>query len=166
MLATFSVFASVGNGSQPFRRFADILRQALELSGNPPCLFQCGHTEVPPIPNCRIVPFFTREEFSMHLDAASHVFLHGGAGSLFMTLRAGKRPAVMPRRCEYNEIIDNHQLQLVEIFGEQELLFPIEDQADLAAYLQLHRPIPKQRIELTTSALFTNLKQEILQATL
>jgi UDP-N-acetylglucosamine transferase subunit ALG13 len=61
------------------------------------------------------------EDFSEKISVASLVILHAGAGSVIHAVRAGKIPVVMPRRVEFGEHVDNHQVEFameLEKFGK------------------------------------------------
>jgi UDP-N-acetylglucosamine transferase subunit ALG13 len=104
-----STFVSVGNATQPFSRLLDeVARLALTLPR--PVIVQ--HGETPFLPDvCKVISFVEMSEFERLVAEAELLILHAGAGSLIHAIRAGKVPVVMPRRAEYGEHVDDHQIE-------------------------------------------------------
>ena len=57
------------------------------------------------------VCFLGMEEFADQMNRAELVILHAGAGSVIHAIQTGKVPVIMPRRQEYGEHVNNHQLE-------------------------------------------------------
>jgi beta-1,4-N-acetylglucosaminyltransferase len=123
-------FVSIGNGTQDFSRLLDeVVRIADQLPQ--PVVVQHGRT---PFSNATIEHFdFTDEDgFLTRLNACTLFITHGGGGSVFSSIRAGKKPVVVPRRKAQGEIVDDHQLYFAEELARQGKIEPVYDIADLA----------------------------------
>jgi UDP-N-acetylglucosamine transferase subunit ALG13 len=83
--------------------------------------------------NCENRPFLGMDEFNEVIAKARIVICHAGAGTISSVLRSGKTPVVVPRRLKYNEIIDDHQIELLEAFAARELVIPAYEIDDLPA---------------------------------
>jgi len=105
-----STFVSVGNGTQPFTRLLDAVER-LAPTLPAPVVVQHGSTPFHPIV-CEARPFVDMAEFERRIAEAKLVILHAGAGSLIHAIRAGRIPVVMPRRRRYDEVVDDHQVEL------------------------------------------------------
>jgi UDP-N-acetylglucosamine transferase subunit ALG13 len=111
-----STFVSVGNTHQHFTRLLDAVAViALELPQ--PVIVQHGHTTFSH-PCCRSEAFLEMSRFERCIASADLVIMHAGAGGLIHALLAGKTPVIFPRRAEYREHLDNHQVQLARAFAE------------------------------------------------
>lgn len=109
MLGTF---VSVGNASQPFVRLLSEVG-ALALALPQPIIVQHGNTPFQSAV-CRAIPFVGMTEYEQFVVSAELLILHAGAGSVIHAVRAGKVPVVMPRRMEFGEHVDNHQIEFAQ----------------------------------------------------
>lgn len=66
--------------------------------------------------------FLDREEFAKWEERADLVITHGGTGAIIGAVKQGKKVIAVPRRAEYGEHVDDHQLQLVSQFRELDLI--------------------------------------------
>lgn len=57
---------------------------------------------------------------------ADVVITHSGVGTILELLEHGVSPVVVPRRSEWNEHVDNHQLQIFEHLREKGVAYPTE----------------------------------------
>ena len=62
---------------------------------------------------------------------ADIVITHGGTGAIIGAVKQGKRVIAVPRLARYGEHVDDHQLQVIGQFQEQNLLFALEDCSQL-----------------------------------
>jgi UDP-N-acetylglucosamine transferase subunit ALG13 len=118
--------------------------------GQEPVVVQTGHTSEVALIRCRGIPFLPSEEFDRHLKDASVVVTHGGTTQL-LAIRFGKVPVAMPRRRQYGEHVNDHQLQLVQALAEEGLVVPAYESAELPraiveARCRRSRPIPISRM--------------------
>ena len=75
--------------------------------------------------------FFTEKEFDSLMFSASLVICHGGTSSIIKALQLGKKVIVVPRLSKFNEHVDDHQLEIVEIFSDLNYLDVIYEVKDL-----------------------------------
>jgi UDP-N-acetylglucosamine transferase subunit ALG13 len=108
----FSIFASVGNATQPFDRFLRMVDEAAERT-RLSALVQTGSGKYRPS-WAQAVDFVTRVRFEELLIQADHVITHAGVGSVMTAVRLGKVPIVIPRRKADGEVINDHQQELAE----------------------------------------------------
>jgi UDP-N-acetylglucosamine transferase subunit ALG13 len=106
---TLSTFVSVGNANQPFYR---LINSVVDNSGQlpSPVFIQFGSAS-PNLRECQGAPFLDMDEFERRVAEATLLIMHAGAGSVIHAIRAGKVPVVMPRLAEYDEHVDNHQVE-------------------------------------------------------
>src|SRR4051794_18675758 len=107
-LALVSTYVSVGNATQPFPRLLDaVIKIAYRLPQ--PVIVQHGSTPFTST-HCIASPFVQMGEFERLIEQAELLILHAGAGSVIHAARAGKVPVVMPRRVQFAELVDDHQI--------------------------------------------------------
>lgn len=76
-------------------------------------------------------PFLDRDEFAEKQDMADVVITHGGTGAIIGAVKKGKKVIAVPRLEKYGEHVDDHQLQLIGQFKEQNLIFGLNDTKEL-----------------------------------
>lgn len=77
--------------------------------------------------------FLDRSEFAKKEENADLVITHGGTGAIIGAVKNGKKVIAVPRRAEYGEHVDNHQIQLVGQFRELDLICECDDCDQLEA---------------------------------
>lgn len=75
--------------------------------------------------------FLDREEFAGIQSKCDIVITHAGTGAIVGALKKGKKVIAVPRLAKYGEHIDDHQLQIVEQFVNQNLIYGLNNCADL-----------------------------------
>jgi len=132
----FLIFVTVGNAIQGFDRLLkeiEVLRKTGFLEGE--VLVQYGHSRFLPC-GCSCVPSLARDEFPKYIAEASLVITHAGAGSIGHCIRLGKKPVVVPRRKEYREHVNDHQLELVRELDAQGRIYAAFDVSDLRSAIE------------------------------
>jgi len=156
------VFVTVGSAPQGFGRLleaVDRLAGTGAFSGDP-VLMQVGHAAgFHPI-HCAARTFIARENFQELVQQASLVICHGGATSLEI-IRAGKLPIVMPRRKQYGEIVNDHQVEFAQALAAEGRVIVAMEPEDLPEAIakarqlnMIRRPLPSSpMVSLVTHAL-------------
>jgi UDP-N-acetylglucosamine transferase subunit ALG13 len=111
MQGRYSIFASVGNATQPFERFLRMVDEAAGRTGRT-ALIQTGGRGAFQPSHSDAVDFVTRERFEELLRYADYVVTHAGVGSVMSAVRLGKLPIVVARRKGLGEHVNDHQLEL------------------------------------------------------
>ena len=75
--------------------------------------------------------FLDREAFRARMDACDIVVTHGGTGAIIGAVKDGKKVIAVPRLAKYGEHVDDHQIEIVNQFGEMGLIEPCVDPEDL-----------------------------------
>ena len=86
--------------------------------------------------------FLEREAFAERQEACDILITHGGTGAILGAVKKGKKVIAVPRLAKYGEHIDDHQLQLIGQFREQNLICGLADVSELEAaldYVKGHR---------------------------
>mgnify|MGYP004510948809 CR=1 FL=1 len=79
----------------------------------------------------KIIDFVSQKELEEYINKSSYVITHGGVGSITEALKQNKRIIAVPRKEEYKEHVNNHQIQIVENFNEQGFIIGIQDVKEL-----------------------------------
>jgi UDP-N-acetylglucosamine transferase subunit ALG13 len=132
------IFVTVGNAHDGSMRLLNAV-EALAAAGyfaDEKVITQSGNNPEFHPKHCENRPFLGMDEFNRMIESARVVICHAGAGTLSSVLRTGKTPVVVPRRLKYNEVIDDHQMELLEAFAERRLLVPAYEVEELRAAIQ------------------------------
>lgn len=107
--AIAKVVVTVGTTDRDFRRL--IARLVSIIPDGAEVLWQTGDSSVDDlgIDAHRLIP---EADLVAAIRAADVVITHAGAGSLALVLQSGKVPVFVPRRAEFDEQIDDHQVEL------------------------------------------------------
>ena len=66
-----------------------------------------------------IKKYCSSEELMELINKANFVITHGGAGSIINCIKANKKVIAVPRKKEYKEHVNDHQIQLVEALSDE-----------------------------------------------
>ncbi len=78
---------------------------------------QAGHTKY--ISNkMKIFDFIPKNKMDDLINSATLIITHGGVGSIMKGIKLGKKVIAVPRLGKYNEHVNDHQIQIIEIFDE------------------------------------------------
>lgn len=66
----------------------------------------------------KTIPFTSVTEFDELISKASVVITHAGSGAIFGSIKAGKKIIAMARLHDFNEMADNHQIELIKKLSE------------------------------------------------
>lgn len=85
-----------------------------------------------------------REVVENLADEAEFIITHGGVGSILMAIKKNKKVIAVPRLSEFNEHVNDHQRQIVEIFNDKGYIIGVQNIEDLSeAIKQIDEFIPK-----------------------
>lgn len=157
------VFVTVGNATQGFERLLRAVDEAAGKGtfGDEPVLMQTGNTANFRASHCRQEAFIEMLEFESLLNEASLIISHGGAGTLINLLQKGRVPIVMPRRREYAEHVDDHQVELVKALAAQGRVIPVYEERDLEAAVRGHESKTPRRSAAQPSEMIALVSQAI-----
>ena len=103
------IFVTVGTHEQQFDR---LVKYMDEWAGknDEEVIIQTGYSRYKPV-NCRYKSLISYDKMTELAGKARIVISHGGPSTFIIPLQAGKIPIVVPRMAEFNEHINDHQLQ-------------------------------------------------------
>ena len=104
-----------------------------------------------------------QEEIDKITNDAEIIITHSGTGSIINSLKMGKRIIIVPRRKEFGEHVDNHQLELAEVFHEKyniPVVTEMDEQYDVNKKINEYRPI---KWEENNTSLINSIENKINQ---
>lgn len=126
------IFVTVGTHEQPFNRLVEYIDK-LKESGviSEEVIMQTGFSTYEP-KYCQWQKLYPYKEMISMVQKARIVITHGGPSSFIMPLQIGKIPVVVPRRKQYEEHVNDHQLVFAKALeARQGNLLVVEDIQEL-----------------------------------
>lgn len=113
------IFVTVGTHEQPFNRLVKKVDELVsEGAIKEHVVVQTGFSTYEP-KNCEWHKMMSFEEMQRCLKDARIVITHGGPSSFIEALQFGKVPIVVPRREEYNEHVNDHQVDFTKLIEDR-----------------------------------------------
>lgn len=126
------IFVTVGTHEQSFERLVkemDHLKEDGTIMEE--IIIQKGFTEYEP-KNCIAHKLIGYDDMQKYINEARIIITHGGPASFIAPLSIGKVPIVVPRQKEFNEHVNNHQVEFVQqVVARDNTLIPVYDIKDL-----------------------------------
>lgn len=108
------IFVTVGTHEQPFDRLLKCIDNMIENGQiKEEVIVQKGYTDYEP-KNYKAEKLIPYEQMQENIKKARIVITHGGPASFIAPLAIGKIPIVVPRKKEFNEHVNNHQLEFAK----------------------------------------------------
>lgn len=113
------IFVTVGTHEQPFNRLIECI-DSLKKNGviQEDVIIQTGYSTYEP-KYCTWQKLYPYQEMIKLVDKARIVITHGGPSSFIMPLQVGKIPIVVPRRHEFDEHVNDHQVSFAKAVAER-----------------------------------------------
>jgi UDP-N-acetylglucosamine transferase subunit ALG13 len=127
------IFVTVGS-QEPFDRLIRTVDEWAQLRGRSDVFAQIASSDYCP-EHIKFTRFLDPSEFNRKIQEARMIVAHAGMGSIISALELGKPIVVMPRRAEFRETRNDHQVATAERFGEQGRIIVAKDENDLPATL-------------------------------
>ena len=128
------IFVTVGTHEQPFNRLVEYMDQ-WAAEHDEEVIMQTGFSTYEP-KHCewgKLYPYSQMVEF---VEKARIVITHGGPSSFIMPLQIGKIPIVVPRKKEYDEHVNDHQVEFANAVAKcQGNIIVVEDEKKLGQIL-------------------------------
>ena len=113
------IFVTVGTHEQPFNRLIEYIDN-LKRDGIivEEVIMQTGFSTYEP-KHCKWSKLLPYKEMVKNVAKARIVITHGGPASFIMPLQIGKTPIVVPRQKQFNEHVNDHQVDFAKAVAER-----------------------------------------------
>lgn len=113
------VFITLGTQGNQFPRCLEMVEKLIdELHPNHEFIAQVGYTKYESS-KIKILPFLSETEFKKYVKLADVIITHAGSGALFSAIQQGKKAIAVARLQHYNEMVNDHQTELVRKLSEE-----------------------------------------------
>ena len=108
------IFVTVGTHEQPFNRLVKAVDE-LKRDGiiSEDVVIQTGFSTYEP-QYCKWSKLISYQEMLKNVEDARIIISHGGPASFIMPLQIGKIPIVVPRQHQFNEHVNDHQVEFAK----------------------------------------------------
>lgn len=113
------IFVTVGTHEQPFNRLIEYMDN-LKRDGiiTEEVIMQTGFSTYEP-KYCKWNKLLPYKEMEQNVRDAHIVITHGGPASFIMPLQIGKTPIVVPRQHQFNEHVNDHQVEFAKAVSKR-----------------------------------------------
>jgi UDP-N-acetylglucosamine transferase subunit ALG13 len=130
------ILVVLGTWEMPFTRpLKEIDRAAQQGLITEPIIVQCGNTKYSS-KYMQLVPFFGQQELEMMYERATFVICQAGVGSIMLGLEKRKKVIAIARLARFDEHIDDHQLEILDVFTKSGAVLPWNGNGDLTHMMQ------------------------------
>lgn len=158
------IFVTLGSQKFQFNRLLKAVDDLIERKIITDNVFaQVGYSDYRPR-NYNFKSFLDREEFAQ-MEANSDVIItHGGSGAIIGAIKKGKKVIAVPRLAKYGEHVDDHQVQLISQFKNQNLICGLNDCLELEKALEWIDTYKFDCYVSNTQAIIDSIEEFILKA--
>jgi len=134
------VLILLGTQNNSFHRLLEEVEKNVENENiKEEVVIQAGYTKFEPKTKKQEIKVFStipRGELDKLIEKASIVISHGGVGSMVTSNQKGKKVIAVPRYKKYNEHVNDHQVETIEIFAKRGYVMPIKNVEELGQALK------------------------------
>lgn len=161
------IFVTVGTHEQQFNRLLKEMDRLVETGVIKEEVFiQTGFSTYEP-KLCKWSKLISYKEMEKRVKEARIVITHGGPASFITPLQIGKTPIVVPRQFDFDEHVNNHQLDFAKQVSERMgTIIPIYDINDLENVIKDYENIIKKmkKNNLSNNSKFCERLEEIVDS--
>lgn len=134
------IFITVGTHEQSFERLVKYMDNWAETHDEE-VVMQTGFSIYEP-KNCKWSALYPYKTMIEMVDKAEIVITHGGPSSFIMPLQIGKIPIVVPRKHEFDEHVNDHQVDFCnQVSKRQGNIIVVEDVSQLGDTIHRYNEI-------------------------
>lgn len=154
------IFVTVGTHEQPFNRLVEYMDKWSD-EYEEEVIMQTGFSTYEP-KHCEWSKLYPYSRMVELVENARIVITHGGPSSFIMPLQVGKIPIVVPRKKEFDEHVNNHQVEFSKAVAERQgNIIVIEDIDMLSVTINNYSSIIKSMpATLNSNNVVFNMKLE------
>ena len=124
------IFVTVGTHEQQFNRLVECM-DSYAAKHEEKVIIQTGFSTYEP-KHCEWSKLYPYQKMVELVDEARIVITHGGPSSFIMPLQIGKTPIVVPRMKDFDEHVNNHQVNFCRQVAERMgTIIEVEDMDEL-----------------------------------
>ena len=155
------IFVTLGTGDKRFDRLLAVVERMIDLGKiQEEVVVQAGTTPYHS-DKMQIIDLLPMAEMERLTQQCSLLITHGGVGSITSGLKHGKRIIAVPRLAKYKEVANDHQIQIIQNFGQSGYLVGTEGVEGLEEALETVKTFEPKPFQSNTQNMITLVKQHI-----
>jgi len=111
----------------PFQRLLNLVKNMAKKKPDWQFWVQKGKGCLQTTKNIKVENFALFGEVQKKIKQADIVITHGGPASIFLCLKAGKKPCVLARSKQWKEQVNDHQVVFVDYLEKEGRVFKLKD---------------------------------------
>ncbi len=152
------IFVSLGSQKFQFNRLLKAIDDLIAQGKLEDSVFaQVGYSDYQPR-HYEYQPFLDADAFNRALGEAEVIITHAGTGVIINAVKKGKKVIVAPRLARYGEHVDDHQVQIAEMFSSLGFILACEDCGQLADKIEEVKTLHFQPYVSNTAAIIDSLE--------
>ena len=137
---------TLGTQHQEFTRLLDYIEKS-DLKGE--IIVQAGYTKYES-KRMKIFDFISYDEMEKYIDKSDLVITHAGTGSIVMPLKKDKKVIACARLSKFGEHVDDHQVELVDVFYSEGYILKIDEDTSLNEVLKNIKDFKPKKFVINT----------------
>ena len=123
-------------------------------------IVQAGYTKFK-TKKMKILSLVSKKRLQSFQEEASLIITHGGVGSIITSVKNDKKVIAVPRRHEYGEHVNNHQIDIVKNFNEQGYIIGIEKVEELEQAIRKAEKFVPKKYEINNELMLKTIEEFI-----
>ncbi len=155
------IFVTLGTQDKEFPRLLKQIEKEIK-NGNikEEVIVQRGYTKYSS-KYMKMLDLVSTEEFKKLVKDCDLLITHGGVGSILEGIKQNKKIIAVPRKKEYKEHTNDHQLQILKEFASLSYIIAIEDVKDLSNALEQSKTFKPKPFKSNTKHFIDSLDNYI-----
>ena len=151
------ILVTLGTQKQSFSRLLEYIEKS-HIKDE--IIVQAGCTEFKS-KKMKIFDFISYDEMEEYVDRCDLIITHAGTGSIVGPLKKDKKVIACARLSKYKEHVDDHQLQLVEVFKEAGYILELNEDIKLDDVYKNINEFKPQKFVSNKDNFIDKMKKEI-----
>lgn len=125
------ILVLLGTQNNSFHRLLEEIDKLIEKGTiKEKVIVQAGHTKYQS-DKMQIFDLISTKDLEKYQDEANLIITHGGVGSIITSIERGKKVIAVPRLHKYGEHVNDHQKEIVQLFGKKGCIIGINEVGEL-----------------------------------
>ncbi len=155
------ILVTLGTQDKQFTRLLEAVEKQIELGNiKDEVVVQAGFTKFNS-KNMEIFDYIPIDKFNELLDKADIIITHGGVGTIITGIKEGKKVIAAARLAKYGEHTNDHQLQILDNFGDEGYILPIYNLENLDKVLEKAKTFEPKKFKSNNLEFINSLREEI-----
>lgn len=155
------ILVTLGTQDKQFIRLLEAVEKQIELGNiKDEVVVQAGFTRFDS-KNMEIFDYISIDKFNELLDKADIIITHGGVGTIITGIKEGKKVIAAARLAKYGEHTNDHQLQILDNFGDEGYILPIYNLENLDKVLEKAKKFEPKKFKSNNLEFINSLREEI-----